>query len=803
MNKLVNLLFWTALASVLACQVFVSRLPGDLHVFSAQIASVAAADDTSASGSVADESQELVSKMKAAVIILLAKLGVDSEAARLYAKWIVGAPALVVLILLLMIFRPWRRRTLVQNKPIRQSKPAPRSKPNPSASPVPVPETQSEPASDKERVLNFFFYLFRKQVGADSNSPTQLVLIETRPTCPNETYEMRILQGNEWSSRRMSIGLLGQGGGSRSKCFYVIYDSHMVLKIPSQPIPHFSKYHQQIADEARIVSRLTPRECIVPRISVILKAIQFIPGNEKLSEDELEDRYVQLLKHDPTYQKYLKIGPSFAFFMDLAKHFFLSSTLEEIHRGSQRLVIEALKHHELLWDQHGFVCRYGEEAGLVCHALQDAYYRAESRMRKLAEEARVSEKVSTFEFKQWFVTHLAGENIDPDDNQLPHELIERINRLMYKVIKKNYQNVELYRKQVRAYINETRFSQHRSQIENLAANTLDLLAWIGEKGLAMRDLKPENLFVAGNPETYPLFLNDCEQFSIGLIDVETSVVIDAQDIDQIPQPQLAGTPLYATPAHLFTNIVIQQIYGDLRNILHLQDWYSTIAIIYKIICGENLFSTTARVFPEIIKRIKVIDPTGPDLDQDIARISRIFWNSSQAEFKEALIRKHDLFTRVEVKVPESLLPDIIETLHHDSDSLASSLAKTVSEQTIFSGKEKCQFLMNAPAEKIIKMKNKLGREKKFGDPASRKRREQAMDMLTCIEQIKSRLESKLQAAAALKAAGRPIEAEQLLDAMFQRVFSAMYLPRWPALVPEKWRGTADLPADITTYQATM
>ncbi len=761
---------------------------------------VAYASDV-ASGPKPEAPQGPVAKVKAMAAAALAKVGVSPEMVQLYAKWIIGAPALVVFILLIMIFRPWRKKAPEPADPISPSRTAGTASPRPN-SPV-QGGSAPEPVSDKERVLNFFFHLFRQQTGADPTAPTQLVLIETRPTCPNETYEMRVMQGSDWSSRRMSIGLLGQGGGSRSKCFYVIYDSHLVLKIPSQPIPHFKKYHQQIADEARIVSRLAPRECIVPRISVILKAIRTIPGYENMGDDELEKRYVQLLQGDPSYQEYLMIGPSFAFFMDLAKHFFLSTTLDEIHRGSQRLVIEALKHHELLWDQHGFVCRYGEEAGAVCHDLQEAYYKSESRMRQLIEEANVGESISAFEFKQWFVTHLAGEKINPDDYKLPHELIDRINRLMYKTIKSNYQHVERYRKQVRAYIKETRFSQHRSQIENLAANTLDLLAWIGEKGLALRDLKPENLFVAGNPEMYPVFLNDPEQFSIGLIDVETAVVIDAQGADKIPQPQLAGTPLYATPSHLISNIVLQQIYDDLRAILHFQDWYATIAIIYKIICGENLFSTTARVFPEIIKRVKHIDPAGPDLESDVARINRLFWNSAQAEFHESLISKRDTINRVEVKVPEALLPDIINSLHHDCDTIASTLARTVSEQTIFTGKEKCQFLMDAPAQKIGKMKNKLSREGRYGDSASRKRRDLAMEMLSRIEQLKVHLERKLEAASRLKASGAPIAADQLLDAMFQRVFSAMYLSRWPVLAPEKWRGTSDLPDDITTYQATM
>ena len=111
--------------------------------------------------------------------------------------------------------------------------------------------------------------------------------------------------------------------------------------------------------------------------------------------------------------------------------------------------------------------------------------------------------------------------------------------------------------------------------------------------------------------------------------------------------------------------------------------------------------------------------------------------------------------------------------------------------------------MDAPAEKIGKMKNKLSREDRYGNPASQQRRDLAMEMLSRIERLKYNLERKLEAASVLDNSGASIAADQLLDAMFQRVFGAMYLSHWPALAPEKWRGASDLPDDITTYQATM
>ncbi len=738
---------------------------------------------------------------KGLAVRMLSALGFEDEAAESYATWFWGAPLLAILIILAMIFWPWQKRTY-SDTPLPTRATPPRKKTKDAAPSALSDKPLPEPSTDKERVLRFFFNLYKQQIGADENAPSQMYVVENRPTCPNETYEMRVMQDSDWSSRRMSIGLLGQGGGSRSKCFYVIFDSHLVLKIPSVPITDFSVYHKQVEAEGRIVARLVPRECIVPRIGVILKAIYTFPRSGHLGEDALEKKYVQLVKSDPSYQKYLKIGASFAFFMDLSKHFFLSTTLDEMHRSDQPLVSEALKNPELLWDQHGFVCRYGEDSGVICQELQEAYYKSEARMRQLVEQVGLNQEVTSFDFKEWYLTHLAGEKVDQDSQDLPHELIERINRHLFTVVKNNHPSVERYRRQVREYIQETRFSQNRLRLENLATNTLSLLDWIGAKGLALRDLKPENLFVAGDPNNYPTFLNDTMRFSIGLIDVETAVVVDTDSPDDIPQPQLAGTPLYATPSHLLPNTILKEVYGDVRKILLMQDWYATIAIIYKSVIGENLFSATARVFPEILTKLKLIDPAGPDLESDVARISQLFWNSAKAEFQEALVGHWNILRRVDVVVPGNLVHDIVKAMHHESGELTHNLSQILDNQQLFVGEEKCQFLADAPAKKIAMMKQKLLGNGRDGGGRSAQR-QKAFDLLEQIEHLKIRMERKFEAAATLKATSATIAVDQLLEAMFQKVFSEMHLANWPGLSLSKWQGGASSAEDMTTYQATM
>ena len=736
---------------------------------------------------------------------VLIKLGMDKEMVKLYATWIVGAPILVVLVIIAMLLRPRRRpreeaTAQIQTKP-KSKAPALRGR----AKSRPIFPKDENKLTDKQRVLRFFFQLFRNQINADANAPTELYLVEMRPTCPNETYEMRIQQNGEWITRRMSIGLLGQGGGSRSKCFYVIYDAHMVIKLPSDPVTSFFTYNRQIAAEAAIVDRLAPRECIVPRVSVILKEITSIPGADKLSPEELEKKYVHMVEVKPVYQEYLQIGNSFAFFMDLARHFFLSATIDEIHSGSLSLVDEALQHPELLWDHNGFVCRYGEEAGGVCHDLQEIYHRCEKELRRIIDsEAGDRKEITGFRFKQWFLMHLTGEQLNPVKEKLPDGIIDKINKTLLQAVKSKAKEVERYRRNLKNYVFETRFSKHRNQLECLASNTLDLLAWVGAKSMAMRDLKPENLFVAGNPDEYPVFLNDTRNFSIGLIDVETAVVFDAENPADIPQPQLAGTPLYATPSHLMANSLLLEVYPDLAAILRMQDWYATIGIIFKIFTGENLFTATARVFPEILKRLKLVNPAGPDLEQDVARINHIFWNSGQAELQESLLTHKNVLRRVEVNIPAPFVKDIIKALHRDIQAINQAIAQTVKDQSFFTSAKKQNFLLDASAYKIRSMKAKLVQEKANpGDKSATAQQKKILAFFDHLGDLKDHLQRKLEAAANLKATGAPIAADQLLEAMFRQVFCTHFLEHWTPLTPAKWSGKVDVPDDLDTYQATM
>ena len=112
----------------------------------------------------------------------------------------------------------------------------------------------------------------------------------------------------------MSIAPLGEESGSKSKCFYVIYDTHMVVKIPPEAIADVDRYIKEIRREVQITSQLAPLACIVPMVSVILKKVKKLPFEDSLTQEQLEKQYIRLVEENPEYQEYLKIGGCFAFF---------------------------------------------------------------------------------------------------------------------------------------------------------------------------------------------------------------------------------------------------------------------------------------------------------------------------------------------------------------------------------------------------------------------------------------------------------------------------------------------------------
>jgi hypothetical protein len=137
-----------------------------------------------------------------------------------------------------------------------------------------------------------------------------------------------------------------------------------VVKIPHRPITDFSVYSEAIRKERAIVEKLAPRECIIPKVSVILKRIRKFQDEHTTDPTKIEDRYSRWVANSAEAQSFLKIGGGFVFFMDLSQYVFLGYTIVELHDIKAKAVAEIYGNPTLIWDAQGFSGRYGQGSSL-------------------------------------------------------------------------------------------------------------------------------------------------------------------------------------------------------------------------------------------------------------------------------------------------------------------------------------------------------------------------------------------------------------------------------------------------------
>ena len=238
-------------------------------------------------------------------------------------------------------------------------------------------------------VVGFFLNLFKQQIGADPDAPTEYVALMSKNSGPNHIYELRVKHMADWATRRMTIGPLGEESGSKSKCYYVIYDVHMVVKIPAKPVTDFERYIESIKKEVHIVNKLIPKECIIPKVSVILGMIHSFPHGDNLPSDRLEEEYIKWMRKSPEYQNYLKMNNTFVYIMDLSKYYFLSHILDELHDIKHLITREITENAAIIWEPAKFKGRYGTENDAIFE-IRDVYNRCAVKVRRLVDGAGIT-----------------------------------------------------------------------------------------------------------------------------------------------------------------------------------------------------------------------------------------------------------------------------------------------------------------------------------------------------------------------------------------------------------------------------
>ncbi|MFH0729899.1 MAG: hypothetical protein V2B19_26605 [Pseudomonadota bacterium] len=501
----------------------------------------------------------------------------------------------------------------------------------------------------------FFLDLFRRQLGAPPEARGFITSTKDKNNRAGRIYNLSVKHKGQWATRHMTIRPIGEISHSKSQCYCVIFDTHMVVKIPPAPIKDFSSYIRRIQRESVLVEKLSPLICIIPNFSVILSRVWKLADVGAIPGKDPSEKYIRLLKAAPEYQSCLRIGDSFVFFMDLSRHFFLSDVLLELHDLEGEIQKTIASDSDILFYGFDFEIKYGPENAMVCLDMQEKYDRFESGLATCLIQPNERILLSDKRKREWFFSHMAGECISiPPLSEFTDAFVAEVKRLLQEIAPPSETTVRMYQKIVRDHAGQLIFNQNRYQIEAMIKNILDLLVILEEKHISHRDLKPDNLLVAGKTENYPLFLLSVDGYSIGLIDLETAVAFGSSENQPLSQPHLAGTPAYATPSHFVMNGLLLEIHGDLARIFHLQDWYAIVGIIYEIITGNRLFLRTGNQIPGLIQTLQKTRADHQDLKKVYLGLNEAFWKCAREEFVLKTGECQSRLEKVMVRVPIAL-----------------------------------------------------------------------------------------------------------------------------------------------------
>jgi len=292
-------------------------------------------------------------------------------------------------------------------------------------------DTQTE-YSGREAVVSFFLDIFRCQKGLKEGTSARFKAVQTLSPQSRWIYELRLKNGDDWDSRRMTLGTLAEEGNNRSTVYDIIYDDRLVVKIPPAPISDFNQYANLIANERTIAEKLSPRECLVPGLAVVLEKVKPFADEPDLPPEMLEEKYTQLLESDPAYRKYLKVGDTFAFFMDFSKYFFISHIIDEIHDSSARITKSAAENPNIIWDPVEFDAKYGSENIQIYDRLQPVYAAFEKSVRTVLQRNHVAFSIQEFQLKDWFLRCLSGVDLAPPNLEVNAGIAAELNALASK-----------------------------------------------------------------------------------------------------------------------------------------------------------------------------------------------------------------------------------------------------------------------------------------------------------------------------------------------------------------------------------
>lgn len=634
--------------------------------------------------------------------------------------------------------------------------------------------TAEATVSDIETVLlKFFLNLYRVQLGLpeESGVASSIRRLNIDGGGSERTYEL-CLQGNRRKCRRMTLAQLGEKSGSKSTCFKVVYDDLLVVKIPPKPITEFDEYIESIDGERRIAQRLSPDvECIAPSVSALLRKVPTFLDELKKKPGDLEAFLIKKLKESPHLQDHLKIGETFAFFMSLSKYSFLGQVIERMHTTESKIQEEIFSQFDLLWNLMAFEGIFGSQNSQIFFSINEIYNEYEERINTLLKDYEGNTSAFMYKRKEWFLLFLSKKEIDTRERHHSPRFFASLDRLFEDIYRERREDVDDYRKMMQAHVRQKVFEQNRSQFKGIIANLLQVIYWLRQKGIAIRDLKPDNIFVVGGH-----FLQSARDFSLGLIDFETAVDLQPKG-GLIAQPLLAGTPSYATPSHLVKNEIIEKSSLDLVRVVHFQDWQAVIGMIFYVVTRVRLFENNRRWLAETWRQMNQVAAGTVVPEEAFVKSSRLFWFHVSREFRGKL-KRHE----AALKSTEVVLTDFIKSMFHQElktsrMKIVRAAQKLVKEQIYFRSEKSHRDLLRSSLDIIRRCR----RNWEDGVNVPETRPEIRADIITVLrrmEALKFEAEARVRMIRLLEKPEPTLSAYNLLEMMFTITLESMYRREW-------------------------
>ncbi len=424
------------------------------------------------------------------------------------------------------------------------------------------------------------------------------------------TYEVKFQNGDRTFKRRFTAYRLGSTH-SKSECYQVTdpKGQYLVVKIPPQPITDIDTYLNAVAHERKLAEKLFELgiKVVVPCLSSVMKHLHKVKSAKKMSPSQLEKAYAKVLRVPGNkYINQFKLGEKFVFFMEFLDEPFLGKVVREFYDNELLATLkkEYFERDLYLLENHdriGFMCDY-KHIGTM-KSLYELYSGLQETFKDFC--SKVDSILNLYEIpigigrkKEWFVASCLGKLIDEStfgehgDSEYGDKglIIQRLNTLLNQTVEDSV-SLKSYLAVLDREVLWTAFKYSAGKMKMIGNKLLILLVMLEKMGLVLRDLKVDNLFIS-----------DDENMELGVIDLETGGYIGSGRIEGIVP---AGMPSNMTISNLLFVSQIKRIYGDenIGTILHLQDWYATISMMFETNTGSLLFDDARNYIVKINRQI--------------------------------------------------------------------------------------------------------------------------------------------------------------------------------------------------------